>query len=90
MIRDYWPFVLDQFDSHEAQIRTGSITPNDGTVDVYIDAVQHLIDTGASLGVDTTVAEAISALLRRTSERGHGAGGLPYLAETIDTIGVRP
>lgn len=89
VIRDYWPFVLDQFDGHAAQIRTGSITPDDGTVDVYIDAVQHLIDTSASLGVDTTVAEAISALLRRTSDNGHGADGLPYLAETIDTIGVR-
>lgn len=89
VIRDYWPFVLDQFDGHAAQIRTGSITPDDGTVDVYIDAVQHLIDTSASLGVDSTVAEAISALLRRTSDNGHGADGLPYLAETIDTIGVR-
>ncbi len=90
VIRDYWPFVLDQFSSHEAQIRTGSITPDDGTIDVYIDAAQHLIDTSTSLGVDTTVAEAISALLRHTSDNGHGADGLPYLAETIDTIGVRP
>ncbi len=38
VIRDYWPFVLDQFGSHETQIRTGSITPDDGTIDVYIDA----------------------------------------------------
>ena len=90
VIRDYWPFVLDQFDSHAAQIRTGSITPDDGTVDVYIDAMHHLIDTSASLGIDTSVAEAISTLLRRTSDNGHGADGLPYLAETINTIGVRP
>jgi 3-hydroxyisobutyrate dehydrogenase-like beta-hydroxyacid dehydrogenase len=90
VIRDYWPFVVNLFDQHAAQIRTGSITPDDGTVDIYIDAVQHLVDTSASLGVDTSVSEAISALLRRTSESGHGDDGLPYLAETIHSIGVHP
>jgi NADPH-dependent reductive aminase-like protein len=50
--------------------------------------VQHLIATGEAVGVDTSVAAAISALLQRTSADGHGAGGLPYLAETINTIGV--
>lgn len=88
VVGDYWPFVIDLFDRHEAQIRTGSITADDGTVDVYVDAVRHVIDTGASLGVDTSLAEAISELLRRTSDNGHGADGLPYLAETINTIGV--
>lgn len=88
-VRDYWPFVIDLFDRHEAQIRTGSITADDGTVDVYVDAVRHVIDTGASLGIDTSLAEAISDLLRRTSDNGHGADGLPYLAETINAIGVR-
>ncbi len=56
----------------------------------YIAAVQHLIDTGASLGIDTSLAEAISELLRRTSDNGHGDDGLPYLAETINAIGVHP
>lgn len=88
VVRDYWPFVIDLFDRHEAQIRTGSITADDGTVDVYVDAVRHVIDTGASLGVDTSLAVAISDLLRRTSDNGHGADGLPYLAETINAIGV--
>lgn len=89
VVRDYWPFVINLFDRHEAQIRTDSITADDGTVDVYVDAVRHVIDTGASLGVDTSLAEAISDLLRRTSDNGHGADGLPYLAETINASGVR-
>ena len=88
VVRDYWPFVIDLYARHEAQIRTGSITADDGTVDVYVDAVRHVIDTGASLGIDTSLAEAISDLLRRTSDNGHGADGLPFLAETVNAIGV--
>jgi 3-hydroxyisobutyrate dehydrogenase-like beta-hydroxyacid dehydrogenase len=83
VIRAYWPFVVDFFDRHATQLRAGSITPDDGTVDVYRSALGHLIDTNASVGVDTTFGEAISTLLRRTSEAGHGADGLAYLAHTL-------
>jgi 3-hydroxyisobutyrate dehydrogenase-like beta-hydroxyacid dehydrogenase len=80
VVRDYWPFVVDIFDRHATQIRTNAITADDGTIDVYVDAMRHVTDTGATLGVDTSLAEAISELLRRTSDNGHGADGLPYLA----------
>jgi 3-hydroxyisobutyrate dehydrogenase-like beta-hydroxyacid dehydrogenase len=88
VIRDYWPFIIGLFAGHVSQINSGAITSDDGTIDVYREAVQHLIATGEAVGVDTSVAAAISALLRRTSVDGHGAAGLPYLAETINTIGV--
>jgi 3-hydroxyisobutyrate dehydrogenase-like beta-hydroxyacid dehydrogenase len=88
VIRDYWPFVIGLFDSHASQISSGAITSDDGTIDVYREAVQHLIDTGEAVGVDTSVAAAISALLQRTSADGHGCDGLPFLAETINTTGV--
>jgi 3-hydroxyisobutyrate dehydrogenase-like beta-hydroxyacid dehydrogenase len=88
VVRDYWPFVVGLFDQHATQIRTNAITADDGTIDVYVDAIRHVIDTGASLGIDTSLAEAISRLLRRTSDNGHGTDGLPYLAETINAIGA--
>lgn len=83
VIRAYWPFVVDLFDRHATRLRDRSITPDDGTVDVYRSALGHLIRTSASVGVDTTFGEAISALLRRASDAGHGADGLAYLAQTL-------
>ncbi|HET6734047.1 NAD(P)-dependent oxidoreductase [Mycobacterium sp.] len=88
VVRDYWPFVVGLFDRHTTQIRTNAITADDGTIDVYVDAIRHVIDTGASLGIDTSLAEAISGLLQRTSDNGHGADGLPYLAQTLNAIGA--
>lgn len=88
VVRDYWPFIIGLFESHSSQISTGAIVSDDGTIDVYRDAVSHLIDTGADLGIDMSVADAIATLLRRTADDGHGADGLPFLAETIRTTGV--
>lgn len=86
VMRQYWPFVLDQFDRHARELRDGDIVAADGTVEVYLGAWQLLIDTANDVGVDTTFSDAVATLLRRTVERGHGEDGLASLAGQFEMV----
>ena len=87
ILRGYSPFVVDLFADHAERIETGTVTAADGTVDVYLGAVEHLIGTSRTLGVDTALNDAMSTLLRRASAAGLGGEGPASLAGTLHVAG---
>jgi 3-hydroxyisobutyrate dehydrogenase-like beta-hydroxyacid dehydrogenase len=84
---DYLPFAVGLVGDHARQIRDGRFPDDDGTLDVYAAAVEHVIGTSRRLGLATDVPTAAGELLRRAIDAGHGADGLARLATTIGGAG---
>ncbi|MDF2829332.1 MAG: 6-phosphogluconate dehydrogenase NAD-binding protein [Mycobacterium sp.] len=89
LLRDYTPYIVDLFVDQAQQLDVGSVTAEDGSVDVYRAALQHLRDGSAEQGVDTVLTDAIASVLERVSAAGRGDDGLAALADAFTSVRAR-
>jgi len=73
---DYLPFVTGLLADHARQVEYGKYSGEDGTLDVYAAAVDHLVATSRDHGIDTTVPDGLAALIEHGTGAGHGHAGL--------------
>lgn len=81
---DYLPFAVGLVGTHARDAADGEYPGDDGTLDVYAAAVDHVVTTSEQLGLSTDVPTGLRRLITRAVLAGHGADGL---ARLIDTVG---
>jgi 3-hydroxyisobutyrate dehydrogenase-like beta-hydroxyacid dehydrogenase len=79
----YLPFVTGLLADHAAQVDAGAYPPDDGTLEVYAGALDHLAATGRAHGVAPVLADALGPLVAEAIARGHGGDGLARLADVM-------
>lgn len=85
--RGYLPFAVDLVADHAGQLASGEVTDDDGTLEVYREVVDHLVETSESRGLDATGPRGLAGLIDLAVERGYGATGLPALVPVIAGAG---
>ncbi|WP_419160436.1 NAD(P)-dependent oxidoreductase [Rossellomorea sp. BNER] len=80
---EYTPFVIGLMSDHARQIKEGHYPKDDGTLEVHMDAMDHLVHTSQANGISTDVPNLIKTLLERGIATGHSSDGIASLIEVI-------
>ncbi|MFW5418208.1 NAD(P)-dependent oxidoreductase [Nocardiopsis sp. CNT-189] len=80
---EHMPFVTSLMAEHARQLEDGRFPDDDGTVDVHLAAVGHLVQTSRAQGVGTDVPDLFAALLGRAAAAGRGADGIASVIGAI-------
>ncbi|MER8162240.1 NAD(P)-binding domain-containing protein [Streptomyces sp. NPDC094472] len=79
-----WLTAVEGFLTRYApQVDAGHYPGDDATVDVQIAAIDHLIHTGASRGIDNALPELLKAALVRARAAGHGSDSFASVIEVL-------
>ncbi|MCM6777546.1 NAD(P)-binding domain-containing protein [Nocardia sp. CDC159] len=76
-------FIARLFAEHAGQLDRGEFSDADGTIEVHVEAVNHLLETSRRQGIDTAVPELFAQLLQRGIASGRGDSGVAAVAESI-------
>jgi 3-hydroxyisobutyrate dehydrogenase-like beta-hydroxyacid dehydrogenase len=80
---DYLPYATGLLADHARQIHEGRYTGDDGTLDVYVVAMGHVVDASRRLGVGIDIPATIKSLLEQGVAAGFGDDGLARLADVV-------
>ncbi|MGI5128935.1 NAD(P)-binding domain-containing protein [Pseudonocardia sp. CA-107938] len=83
VVLGHLPFVADVLGQHAGQIDAGRYPADDGSVAVFVGAVEQLAAASVARGVATDVPDALLAVLQRAVAAGHGDAGLGSVAEVL-------
>ncbi|GAB2960792.1 NAD(P)-dependent oxidoreductase [Saccharothrix stipae] len=67
------------------QVDSGTYPADDGTIDIHLVAMAHVVEESESLGVNAELPRLVKALAERAAAAGHGAGGYVALVEQFRT-----
>lgn len=73
--------VADWLPGYAQQVEDGAYPPLDATLDIHLNAMEHLVEESESLGVSAELPRFVRALAARAVAGGHGGDGYAALIE---------
>ncbi|MBE1442642.1 NAD(P)-dependent oxidoreductase [Paenibacillus sp. OAS669] len=80
---EYLPFVSGLMTNHAGQIEKGHYPGEDGTVEIHLAAMEHLLHTSQANGIRTNIPQFFKTLLEGALTAGHGENGVASVIEMI-------